>query len=85
MITQIPHGQWQMRLSDQFPDTWEPWIIDPEKRICNSWSDLYDMLAESDVGISIPHAAATAVQFRHVHQVSKQPMLIGTFISTPKE
>ncbi len=87
MIAEIPNSRWQMRFSDQFPDTWEPWIVDSQERICNSWSNLYNMLAEPSEGISIQHGIATAITYRRVDVVSpnKTAVLIGTFEKQFKE
>jgi len=65
IIAQIPDSHWQMRVSSQVPDVWEPWIIDPQGRICNSWSDLYDMVSEPEP-ITLQGAIISAIQGRAI-------------------
>jgi len=48
VMKQAVGGQGEMWLSKDDGETWEPWIVDPEKRACNAWSALYDMLTEPE-------------------------------------
>jgi hypothetical protein len=85
IIAQLPQSQWQMRVSYQVPDILEPWIIDPQGRICDSWSILYDMLAEPEP-ITLRGAVLSAIQGRAVPRPSSDNnILTAIFKKQPKE
>jgi hypothetical protein len=62
MRRQIPNSTWKTRLSED-GKTWEPWVVDPQGRVCNPWLDLYDDLAEGPMSLgNIPYSRVTSRQ-----------------------
>lgn len=58
------NGRWAMYRSKQDDEVWEPWIVDPEGRVSNTWSTLYDMLAENEYGMALWAVVNAAVMHR---------------------
>ncbi|MBL8161057.1 MAG: hypothetical protein JNJ61_03670 [Anaerolineae bacterium] len=62
MRRQIPNSTWKTRLHED-GKTWEPWVVDPQGRVCNPWMDLYDDLAEGPMSLgNIPYSRAASRQ-----------------------
>lgn len=74
VMRQQVNGQWLMRPPWQVPDIWEPYIVDPQGRECNSWSQLYDIFAENEYGLDIPSMAAVEIASRQ----APTPLSAGT-------
>lgn len=72
VIRRAVDGRWVMILSNQDDSVWEPWIIDPQGRSANSFSDLYDMLAEPSKPISIRGATAIAINSRYIRKLGER-------------
>jgi hypothetical protein len=88
MRNKIPGGQWKMERSHQIAEIWEPWIVDPQGRYCNSWSALYDMLTEPSEAISIQGSTGVLINSRRIrpdpNSFTPPPVLVGIFTSKPK-
>jgi hypothetical protein len=68
---QMINGRWEMILSPQDQETWEPWVIDPEGRSCNAWDWLYDMLSEPEP-INLTGIITVEVNTRYVRNISNE-------------
>jgi hypothetical protein len=57
------NGQWEVHLSEQDQETWEPWLRDSEGRVCNSFIVLFDELTESDK-VTLRGSVPVEINFR---------------------